>query len=607
MKADTLTLKALFQKDVRYVVPTFQRPYVWNQEDQWEPLWEDVRNSAERYLDELRRVEGDTPLAEEQAGTHFMGAVVLQQRPTASAEIETRYVIDGQQRLTTMQLLMDAAQEVLSELGADNEARRLARLVLNAYADGDYAFKLWPTSLDRNAFRAAMTNSTSPAGFEDSLIVQAHDFFRLQIREWVEAAMDATERGERIHGLETAMFGLLELVVIDLATADDAFVIFETLNARGTPLLASDLVKNYVLQTATAGGVDAEALYQSDWRPLEDSWWRTEVRQGRIVRPRLDVFLNYWLVMRTAEEVQAHEVFPKFKKYVEKDGKAVVDVAADVRHVAGTYRTFENADPESDIGTFLYRWRVVDAGTTTPILLWLFSQAPAIVNDAARLRCLKALESFLVRRMLCRLTTKDYNRLFLELLGRLHRATPGEVDDTLVEYLSSQESESRRWPRDAEFEHALLDLQLYRLLTRGRMRMMLEAMEDSLRSSFAEEAHVARGSLTIEHVLPQSWKEHWPLPLDAADLSAELDRERLLHSLGNLTLVNGRLNPALSNGAWAAKRELLQAHTVLYLNKDLLTTDGSDGWDETAIRRRGAILADRAKELWPVGAVRGGS
>jgi uncharacterized protein with ParB-like and HNH nuclease domain len=116
MKADTLTLKALFQKDVRYVIPTFQRPYVWNQDDQWEPLWNDVRNTAERYLDELARADGNNPLAEERTGTHFMGAVVLQQQPTASAEIETRAVIDGQQRLTTAQILMDAAQEVFDHL-----------------------------------------------------------------------------------------------------------------------------------------------------------------------------------------------------------------------------------------------------------------------------------------------------------------------------------------------------------------------------------------------------------------------------------------------------------------------------------------------------------
>src|SRR5438552_18086627 len=113
MRADILTLKTLFQKDVRYVVPTFQRPYVWNQEDQWDPLWNDVRNTAEEFIDRLHEIgEENEALAEEKSGVHFLGAVVLQQQPNPAAQLERREVIDGQQRLTTLQLLLDAAQEV---------------------------------------------------------------------------------------------------------------------------------------------------------------------------------------------------------------------------------------------------------------------------------------------------------------------------------------------------------------------------------------------------------------------------------------------------------------------------------------------------------------
>ena len=600
MRADTLTLKALFQKDVRYVIPTFQRPYVWNQDDQWEPLWNDVRNTAERYLEEFAQAEGNIPLAEERTGTHFMGAVVLQQQPTASAEIETRYVIDGQQRLTTTQILMDAAQEVLEELEAPKEAERLSRLVLNNHADGDEAFKLWPTSLDQEPFRAAMVNGAATTGHKDSLIVQAHDFFRLQIREWIEAAVTDTERNERVHGLETAIYGLLEVVVIDLANADDAFVIFETLNARGTPLLASDLVKNFVLQTATAGGLDADELYEHDWQPLEESWWREEVRQGRIVRPRLDVFLNYWLIMETAQEVQSHEVFPKFKLHVENEGKVIADVVKHVHQVGQTYRDFLHVDPASRVGTFLYRWRTVDAGTTTPVLLWLFSQPEYTVSAEHRLQAIDAIESFLVRRMICRMTTKDYNRLFLELMSRLHDSAPEKAVETIVTYLAGQRSESRRWPTDGEVEKAVLDLPLYRLLTRGRLRMVLEAIEDTIRGPLAEEAHVARGSLTIEHLMPQAWSEHWPLEPATDGVQAELDRERLIHSLGNLTLVNRRLNPKLSNAPWTEKRTTLAEHTVLHLNKQLLNTHRDTDWAEGTIRERGAALAGTVMRIWPV-------
>lgn len=596
MDANTRTLKELFQKDVRYVIPMFQRPYVWDQEGQWEALWDDLRNVAERYLDELDAANGSGAVAEEKAHSHFMGAVVLQQTLMPTAELETRTVIDGQQRLTTMQLVLDAAQEVMedSEFG---EASRMARLVENAFSQGDERLKLWPTSLDQDAFRAAMTNSAvTPEGFEESLVVQAHDFFRLQIREWIESAPDDETARKRAHGLETALFALLEIVVIDLTTADDPFVIFETLNARGTPLLASDLVKNYVLQTATARGVPAEELYASEWKPFEDPWWRTEVQQGRIVRPRLDVFLNYWLMMRKAAEVTSSEVFPEFKSFVEASGLSIDDVGRDLRAIGSTYRAFDDFELYSTAEIFMHRWSVIEAGVTTPLLLWLFSRPSDELEPWRRDRCLTALESFLVRRMVCRMTTKNYNDLFLELLSQLSKSESGLADDVLVGYLGGQTAESRLWPDDAAFEFAILDMPLYRLLTRGRLRMVLEAMEDSARSALAEEGHVARGTLTIEHVLPQKWQAHWPLA--NGDVEAVGHRERVLHSLGNLTLVNGKLNPTLSNAAWPTKQKLLSEHAVLHLNKELFNGYADREWDEETIRERGAVLAGRARSIW---------
>ena len=117
MKADPLNAKDLFGKNVRYVIPTFQRPYVWNKADQWEPLWEDVEHAAERYIEALVVAGDNYAQAEELAGRHFLGAIVVQQELTGSTEIETRNVIDGQQRLTTIQLLIDAAQEVEGTAG----------------------------------------------------------------------------------------------------------------------------------------------------------------------------------------------------------------------------------------------------------------------------------------------------------------------------------------------------------------------------------------------------------------------------------------------------------------------------------------------------------
>ena len=609
MEAHILNLKALFQKDVRYVIPTFQRPYVWNQEDQWEPLWNDIRNIAEQYLEELGAVGDEKQtIAEERAGVHFLGAVVLQQQPTSTAQLEVRHVIDGQQRLTTLQLLLDAAQEVFEKDGHPREARMLRKLVLNdddlAEGHRDHVFKLWPTLVDQEPFRRAMRNDLVAAELESAPIVQAHEFFQLQIRQWLFAHADVDVAGRRANGLMTALLGLLQMVVIDLQPRDDANIIFETLNARGTPLLASDLIKNSILHTAAEAGLDSDKLYRKYWQGFDDFWWRSEIRQGRLTRPRIDVYLNYWLVMRTAEEVQSSDVFTRFRRYSSESDGAITSVMADVASTSDAFRTLQTLADRTIEGLFLYRWRVMDAGVVTPVVLWLIINREKM-GSAAFHRSLRAIESYLLRRMVCRLTTKDYNRLFLDLIGILRASDPKAAADCIVSHLADQTSESRVWPNDQAIEEAFVSLPLYQLLTRGRLRLLLEGIEDSLRSPKSEDAHVARG-LTIEHIMPQGWRENWPLgSVDSAKaLEAAASRDRLIHTMGNLSLVTKQLNPALSNGPWignagkGSKRIALSEHTVLQLNKRVLDS-APDAWTEDHIRERSRSLAHLAAHVWP--------
>jgi hypothetical protein len=127
--------------------------------------------------------------------------------------------------------------------------------------------------------------------------------------------------------------------------------------------------------------------------------------------------------------------------------------------------------------------------------------------------------------------------------------------------------------------------------------MVLEGIEDALRSPKSEQEHVPRNVLTIEHIMPQAWRSHWPLP-DGCSEEAEGERDRLVQTLGNLTLVNEKLNPALSNAAWPSKRQELARHSVLHLNKDLLESAPTT-WDEMSIKERGTRLAALAMKVWP--------
>ena len=159
------------------------------------------------------------------------------------------------------------------------------------------------------------------------------------------------------------------MVVIDLAHDDDPHVIFETLNSRGTPLIASDLAKNLLMYETDRAGGDSAALHAKYLQAFEQPWWRQDVRQGRIFRPRVDIYLNYWLVMRRHAEVPAGDVFQVFRDHArdhrETEG-SVDEIAADLHGIGGTYRALEETDDDSVLGRFLYRWRVMQAGVLTP-------------------------------------------------------------------------------------------------------------------------------------------------------------------------------------------------------------------------------------------------
>jgi hypothetical protein len=280
----------------------------------------------------------------------------------------------------------------------------------------------------------------------------------------------------------------------------------------------------------------------------------------------------------------------------------MADVVRDIQHVGETYQQLEYVPERSVKGTFLYRADVMQAGVITPLLLQLFSASEQQLSPARMERCIKALESYLIRRMICRMTTKGYNRLVLDLITRIDKNIQ-TADDILINYLLEQESESRVWPSDDQVKKAVIDLPLYRLLTRGRVRLVLEAIEESMRTKKAEEPYVVRESLTIEHIMPQSWREHWPIT-DEDDPEKYLERvnerERLLHTLGNLTLITNRLNPALSNGPWEKKQEGLQEHSTLFLNKTLLSKWGKAPFSESEIKERGQELAKTICSIWPI-------
>lgn len=594
MDSNTLPIGKVFGQDRRLIVPLFQRPYVWKREDQWEPLWTDILNVASRWLDG------------KQGKPHFLGAIVLDAQRKPIGHLETRLIIDGQQRLTTLQLILEAFCDICREAKVDKYHRALLKLTRNddpMSEDPDEVFKVWPTTVDQEHFRRVMTADSRAevlASYGKSLasdsvghsIGDCYLFFYKEVRDWLLPETEGFE--DRLKVLYEVMREGLRVVAIDLDDPDDPQVIFETLNARGTPLLPADLIKNHLFYKASLEGRDMGALYDKYWRPFDqnDVYWREEIGRGHARRARIDLFLQNYLTARKGDDVSTTHLYVNFRDYLSNSGTAAEHLAQ-IQKYAAIYQSFDEWPEGSRKNSFFRRLADMDIASAHPFLLELFASQD--VNGEQTEQILTNLESFLVRRMICGLNTRGYNRLFVEMLGTLKNND--SLTERVRDFLLSSNAASNRWPDDREFQDAWLNKGLYEMLVQRRVRMLLEALELRLRSSKTESLSFKK-KLQIEHLMPQDWKKNWPLPEDCLqDERAETERRNArIQTIGNLTLLTEALNPSVSNGPWKNKIKAILEHSALSLNRPL--GEISD-WNEDSIRLRSMTLFEAAKQVWP--------
>ncbi len=601
---------------MHYEIPAFQRPYVWTREEQWQPLWQDVRRITEKVVR-----AGHDEAALDELGGHFLGAVVFKLKSAAAGDVTRQSVIDGQQRSTTLQIMLDAVHEAILERGHEEEAEAIEELILNQakrFAGKPERFKLWPSRADRAAFESAMDGKEPPPG--EHLIVEAHGFFQAEVGKWLDGIVDDGEevlgdQESRVSALADVVQSRLYVVAINLAGHDDDQVIFETLNDRGTPLLKADLIKNWIFQIGEQVHADVESWPEQYWADFDETWWRDEITQGRHTRSRIDIFLQYWLTMRQREEVLTDEVFRVFVSYARPlmaDAASAEKLLGELRQDADTFRNFAQLSKDTVEGRFY--GRVVEAleqASTTPLLLWMLSKNHKVPEDQIAV-ALGALESWVVRRTLLRSTMKDVNRMMVAILATLEGTPVEHVGVAVRDYLSGQSSDARRWPTDAEMLEGLPATRLYGNVRQSRLRVVLEAVELQMRTQ-RHEAITVPPKLSVEHVMPQAWRSHWDTePRLPAEEAAE--RDKLVNTLGNLTLVTSELNGTLSHRPWTdaeaaglkttgenrglGKRSLLNKYSVLLLSRDII--DGHfAAWTEDDIRARSVRLTELLCQVWP--------
>ena len=591
MDANIQTLSTLFGRPVSYRIPVFQRPYAWGKEKQWRPLWNDVQRMAEKVLK-----------GPDTEPTHFMGAIVLWPRGAASGLAAEYIVVDGQQRLTTLQILVRAVQQSLQNLNYLGHVSRLSRLTVNDNlahsADPNSDIKVHQSNRnDLQSFQDVIRGVVKP-GTDLPLrpIGEAYLYFYEEATRWLDDGLGEDD-DPRAEALVSVLKEHLKLASIDLGDNDKPHFIFSVLNARAEPLRQSDHIKNTVMYRADV--IDDASKANELWGPFDNNlWWRRSTREGRLNRIHLDRFLNYWVIMRRRTEVNADSISSEFDRYLESESPVDIDrVAGDIRSAAIVYRHLEEGRMQG-IESFLHRMSVMGIGVAIPLLMRLYTENISdseSVPDEQRQRSVQAIESYLVRRMLCGLSSMGLNKVFLELLARVDNNSVTDTGESIVTFLSGQTADSRIWPNNEMIRESLIGNPLRG--NRKRRTMILEAIEYHLRTDLMEGSPIV--SPTIEHIMPETWETNWALPEgQASDEATRSRRARTVREIGNLTLVSGRLNSTLSNAAWPQKRVTLRKHTALRLNWELLE-GAAEVWSEEAIRDRSRQMAEWVIEIWP--------
>ena len=619
MKADPISVGKVLSENHRFVVPIYQRTYAWTEKRQLEPLFAQIEGKAQ---ERLQKGKVDFP--------HYMGSLLVVPEGEATfGRVQAFDVVDGQQRLTTFHLCFAALRDIARKAGFNDLSTKLESLLLHAedLAESDLKYgryKLQPTTADRECFRDIIDltsddlrakhvehfhkNGKIMKAAATPRSLAAYWFFLSRAQAFVSG--DEASARNRLLALTDAIFQNFHFIVITLSKEDDPQVIFATLNDGGAPLAAMDLVRNDVFLRASRNHEDEDSLMRKHWRMFEeDPFWRQERTQGRLKKPVMDFFLAHVLAAESGELVSLSELYAEYKKYTKrKSSPTVAEELASLTKYAPLYRELLAPAPTSSLYHLSRLLDVFDLSTAYPLIL-MIAASPADLTVKESLYTL--IGSYIVRRALCGLTAKNYNIAFLDFVSHL-RQNGVSVEHFAAATALRSGSEASKFPTDQELIDAVITKSQYTQLPTHRLRFVIEELELASRDKFTASQGILPG-LSIEHILPQQWQVHWrelpskrmaPLPGELAadeEMAREMaDRNRLLHTLANLSLLTPPGNSSAGNAGFEDKRpRLLDA--LLRMNLDITS---QARWGESEIKERAEKLAKLAVSLWPSPPVR---
>ncbi|MCX6029985.1 MAG: DUF262 domain-containing protein [Chloroflexi bacterium] len=556
MNAIATSLLEFLRKSPQFVIPIYQRTYSWGK-DECRQLWDDILSAGRN----------------DRVSVHFVGSIVYVEEVGSITLRPPSYVIDGQQRLTTMALLIEALARRLGdkELLDDFSAVKLrSYYLLNPLERGERYYKLILTQTDKASLIALLEQRAKPK--EHSIRVEAN--FEL-FKQWVDEA-----KGE----LEAVCKGLAKLVIVDISldrNQDNPQLIFESLNSTGRELSEADLIRNFILM-----GLEPRLqtrLYEQYWRPME-----VDFGQEAYVT-HFDSFMRHYLTMKSekGEIPNIDKVYEAFKRHAQSlvvKGEGVETLVADIRMYAGYYCAMAlGMEKIAVLRAAFQDLRELKVDVAYPLLLELYHDyVSGILPAQELLQAVRLVESYVFRRAVYGIPTNTLNKTFATFKGGLKKYRYLESIEASFLLLQSY----RRFPTDDEFKREIQTKDLYNFRSRSYWLRRLE--------NHGRKERVAMNEYTIEHIMPQNEK------LSAAwrtELGPEWERvhETYLHTLGNLTLT--AYNSPYGDRPFAEKRDMVCGfkESPLHLNQGL---GAMEHWDEKAIHQRAQKLAAQAVGVW---------
>ncbi len=567
MKATEAKLLQILGAVSQFIIPIHQRTYSWTLKE-CQQLWADILRAGS--TDEI--------------GVHFIGSVVHIDEGLGNLAVQApKLVIDGQQRLTTVTLLLTALADVLDGLPEDQQepieefAPAIIRdtYLTRRHQKGDKRFKLLLSDTDRATLMALVDPTAAVLPAEPSIRIQEnHQFFLEQLRAPTTA-------------LAVVCRGISKLLVVDVALSrdqDNPQLIFESMNSTGRELSQADLIRNYVLMGQPPEL--QERLYTLHWRPMELAFGQ-EAYSGN----EFSAFMRDFLTLKTAEVPRldlVYEVFKQYERQLAVAGGGIEALLRDLHSTATRYcRVALGQEPDHQLRDAFHDLRELKVNVVTPLLLELYGdyEAGQLSRDEL-LEALRLLEAYVFRRAVCAIPSNSQQKTFATF-SRALRRQPGHYLPSFKAHLLDLPS-YRRFPSDEEFRREIQIRNLYKF--NKSCSYWLRRLENHQRKE-----PIAVADYTIEHILPQNpelsapWRE--ALGPDWRQI-----QEEWLHRLGNLTLTG--YNPELSDRSFIDKRDHPEGGfrtSPLRLNQGL---GQLERWDADAIRSRGETLALRALEVW---------